>query len=109
MKKLHGEMLREALRQNLKKFRKEAHFSQGQIAQQLGVNRATYTYYETGKTTPAWRIYTCSPSCMAARWRISFNNPSQPLSKTPGPPQALFLYPLLGVRRPHPGALLKNP
>ena len=44
MKKLHGEMLREALRQNLKKFRKEAHFSQEQIAQQLGVNRATYTY-----------------------------------------------------------------
>ena len=38
MKKLHGEMLREALRQNLKKFRKEAHFSQEQIAQQLGVN-----------------------------------------------------------------------
>ena len=53
MKKLHGEMLREALRQNLKKFRKEAHFSQEQIAQQLGVNRATYTYYETGKTTPS--------------------------------------------------------
>ena len=46
-------MLREALRQNLKKFRKEAHFSQEQIAQQLGVNRATYTYYETGKTTPS--------------------------------------------------------
>ena len=39
VKKLHGEMLREALRQNLKKFRKEAHFSQEQIAQQLGVNR----------------------------------------------------------------------
>ena len=46
-------MLREALRQNLKKFRKEAHFSQEQIAQQLGVNRATYNYYETGKTTPS--------------------------------------------------------
>lgn len=46
-------MLREALRQNLKKFRKEAHFSQEQIAQQLGVNRATYTYYETWKTTPS--------------------------------------------------------
>ncbi|MFQ6830021.1 MAG: helix-turn-helix transcriptional regulator [Acutalibacter sp.] len=53
MKKLHGEMLREALCQNLKKFRKEAHFSQEQIARQLGVNRATYTYYETGKTTPS--------------------------------------------------------
>lgn len=53
MKKLHGEMLREALRQNLKKFRKEAHFSQEQIARQLGVNRATYTYYETGETTPS--------------------------------------------------------
>ena len=53
MKKLHGEMLREALRQNLKKFRKEAHFSQEQIAQQLGVNLAIYTYYETGKTTPS--------------------------------------------------------
>ena len=55
MKKLHGEMLREALRQNLKKFRKEAHFSQEQIAQQLGVNRATYTYYETGRNEPSVR------------------------------------------------------
>ena len=75
MKKLHGEMLREALRQNLKKFRKEAHFSQEQIARQLGVNRATYTYYETGKTTPAWRIYTCSPSCTAAPWRSFSSDP----------------------------------
>ena len=37
-------MLREALRQNLKKFRKEAHFSQEQIARQLGVYLLSQLY-----------------------------------------------------------------
>ena len=78
MKKLHGEMLREALRQNQKKFRKEAHFSQEQIARQLGVNRATYTYYETGKTTPSVEdLYLLSQLYGRAR-ELFFPAPTQP-------------------------------
>ena len=103
MKKLHGEMLREALRQNLKKFRKEAHFSQEQIAQQLGVNRATYTYYETGKTTPAWRIYTCSPSCTAAPWRSFSSDPPNSKRRAAASAAALLSLwkkPFMGANRP---------
>ena len=50
---LDGEKLRKALRENLRKFRTEADYSQEEVARVLGVNRATYTYYETGKTTPS--------------------------------------------------------
>ena len=54
MKNSHnGENLREALRGNLRQFRTEARYSQAAIANLLGMNRATYTYYETGKTTPS--------------------------------------------------------
>ena len=50
---LEGEKLRKALRENLRRFRTEAGYSQGDVARLLGMNRATYTYYETGKTTPS--------------------------------------------------------
>lgn len=52
MENICGEQLRKNLRENLRRFRTEAHYSQQEIAQWLGINRATYTYYETGKTTP---------------------------------------------------------
>lgn len=53
MDSLHTEELREALQKNLQKFRTAAGFSQEELSQLLGMNRATYTYYETGKTTPS--------------------------------------------------------
>ena len=53
MDSLHTEELREALQKNLRKFRTAAGFSQEELSQLLGMNRATYTYYETGKTTPS--------------------------------------------------------
>ena len=37
----------------LRKFRKENGYSQSHIANVLGIERSTYTYYETGKTTPS--------------------------------------------------------
>lgn len=62
-----GEKLRGNLRENLRRFRVKKGCSQEEIARLLGVNRATYTYYETGKTTPSvvdlyWlaRFYSCS-------------------------------------------------
>jgi transcriptional regulator with XRE-family HTH domain len=36
----------------LKKFREELGFTQKQIADALNIERSTYAYYETGKTTP---------------------------------------------------------
>ena len=36
----------------LKDQRKSRGYSQLQISQYLGINRSTYTYYETGKTEP---------------------------------------------------------
>ena len=36
----------------LRQFRKENGYSQSHIANILGVERSTYTYYETGKTVP---------------------------------------------------------
>lgn len=40
---------------NLRKLRKEkTKYSQGQIAEMLGISRSTYTYYETGKTEPSY-------------------------------------------------------
>lgn len=53
MDSLHTEELREALQKNLRKFRTAAGFSQEELSQLLGMNRATYTYYETSKTTPS--------------------------------------------------------
>lgn len=46
------EELRRRLRENLRKFRSEEGYSQEEVAQLLGVSRPTYTYYETGHTTP---------------------------------------------------------
>ena len=36
----------------LKRFREESGYTQSILANILGVERSTYTYYETGKTTP---------------------------------------------------------
>ena len=47
------EELRRRLRENLRKFRGEEGYSQEEVAQLLGVSRPTYTYYETGKSTPS--------------------------------------------------------
>ena len=36
----------------LKRFREESGYTQSILANILGIERSTYTYYETGKTTP---------------------------------------------------------
>ena len=41
------------LSQKLKEARQRQGFSQQQVARLLGVERSTYSYYETGKTTPS--------------------------------------------------------
>lgn len=38
--------------QTLKKLRENNGYTQQQVANALGIERSTYTYYETGKTTP---------------------------------------------------------
>ena len=104
MKKLHGEMLREALRQNLKKFRKEAHFSQEQIARQLGVNRATYTYYETGKTTPSVEdLYLLSQLYGRANGGVFSSDPPNSKRRAAASAAALLSLwkkPFMGANRP---------
>ena len=52
MASVNKEELRRRLRENLRKFRGEEGSSQEEVAQLLGVSRPTYTYYETGHTTP---------------------------------------------------------
>ena len=47
------ETLRKHLGQNLRRARAQAGLSQREVAQHLGVSRPTYTYYETGKSTPS--------------------------------------------------------
>ena len=39
--------------ESLKKVRKEHKLTQQDIADVLGVDRSTYTFYETGKTSPS--------------------------------------------------------
>ena len=39
--------------ESLKKVRKEHKFTQQDIADVLGIDRSTYTFYETGKTSPS--------------------------------------------------------
>ena len=46
------EELRRRLRETLRKCRGAEGYSQEEVAQLLGVSRPTYTYYETGHTTP---------------------------------------------------------
>ena len=40
----------------LRKFRKENGYSQSHIANVLGIERSTYTYYETGKPCRSFSI-----------------------------------------------------
>lgn len=42
----------EICRKNLKKYRNACKFTQEQVANALGIERSTYTYYETGKSKP---------------------------------------------------------
>lgn len=51
--KLNKEEIRRTLRENLREFRVQSGRSQEEVAKVLGVTRPTYTYYETGKTTPS--------------------------------------------------------
>ena len=37
---------------SLKKVRKEHNFKQREVAEALGIDRSTYSFYETGKTNP---------------------------------------------------------
>lgn len=39
--------------ESLKKVRKEHNFKQREIAQAVGLDRSTYSFYETGKTSPS--------------------------------------------------------
>ncbi|MBQ4267817.1 MAG: helix-turn-helix transcriptional regulator [Clostridia bacterium] len=41
------------LSESLKKVRKEHKLTQQDIAEVLGIDRSTYTFYETGKTSPS--------------------------------------------------------
>ncbi len=43
----------EEFRLLLRQIRLTCGYSQGSVAEALGVNRSTYTYYESGKTTPS--------------------------------------------------------
>ena len=40
------------LSEKLKNLRRQCCLTQKQVADSLGINRSTYAYYETGKTTP---------------------------------------------------------
>lgn len=41
------------LRENLRRLRLTCGYTQNTVAEALGVARSTYSYYETGKTTPS--------------------------------------------------------
>ena len=56
----------------LKRFREESGYTQSILANILGVERSTYTYYETGKTTPV--IFDLMRLCRL--YRISFQSKS---------------------------------
>ena len=40
--------------ERLRAARKACKMTQGQVAELLGVDRSTYTYYETGKSSPSY-------------------------------------------------------
>ena len=44
------------LEERLKQLRKSTGFTQQQIAQMLGIDRSSYSYYEMGKTRPSIKI-----------------------------------------------------
>lgn len=45
-------MAYENLNEHLRQARRKCGFTQEQVAQTLGIDRSSYTYYETGKTEP---------------------------------------------------------
>lgn len=56
----------------LKAVRKSHHFTQEDVAKILGIDRTTYTFYETGKTSPSVatlitlaKMYNCSVGYLA--------------------------------------------
>lgn len=44
------------LEERLKELRKDRGFTQRQISEMLGIDRSSYSYYETGKTRPSIKI-----------------------------------------------------
>ena len=67
------------VKQMLKKLRKEHHLTQEDVAKILGIDRTTYTFYETGKTSPSIatlvtlaNMYNCSLGYIAG---VEDNNP----------------------------------
>ena len=45
--------MKKKLDYQLRTIRKASHLTQQQVADKLEMNRSTYAYYETGKTTPS--------------------------------------------------------
>jgi len=45
--------MKKKLDYQLRTIRKTSHLTQQQVADKLEMNRSTYAYYETGKTTPS--------------------------------------------------------
>ena len=63
----------------LKEVRKAHHLTQEDVARILGIDRTTYTFYETGKTSPSVttlttlaKMYNCSVGYLAG---VEENNP----------------------------------
>jgi transcriptional regulator with XRE-family HTH domain len=47
------EKVAERLATNLKKYRTERGLKQSQVAKSIGIDRSTYSYYETGHSLPS--------------------------------------------------------
>ncbi len=69
----------------LKKVRKEHNLNQQNIADMLGVDRSTYTFYETGKTCPSLptmiklaKIYNCTVGYLSG---VEDNHPERIISE----------------------------
>ncbi len=67
------------VKQMLKKVRKEHRLTQEDVAKILGIDRTTYTFYETGKTSPSIttlvtlsNLYNCTVGYLAG---VEDNNP----------------------------------
>lgn len=63
----------ESFGRKLQQARKQKRMTQQQVANQLGINRSTYTYYELGKSNPDLeRLYRLSRLLeVSADWLLS--------------------------------------
>lgn len=71
---------RDYLAKTLRKLRIEAGFTQQNLADILNINRSTYTYYESGKTTPDIRSLKQIAAVLGVNIEIFLE--SEPLSPT---------------------------